>query len=407
MLIIEGEFIVVSILLGGGKFMNELRDLRVVAKQSYIHSKIPITVCLDTGESIYETNEEDMENTYDQDEINSSYIDKKELKKNEKGKIRIWNDEEHRIFASFYTIIDNKKVNVTMGPEELFASDEHRHNELSDVVVEMRIKILKSWIAFLYNLSNPTTNHIFLDETTVSTQSEDKIAKKKTDLILSGSENKSLIITYIIKFLTQSDVQNMLKFVDKYYNSLRFELSEDPIQKIKYNVVVLITRISNELLKTSLIDNLTIYSMGEMFISGIDKMENDDEIFQSLKACLLKYVDVIKDKKVYSSHVQQILQIINRNIYDDISVLEICNTLYLDPSYLSTLFKKEFGISMKEHIQNKRIEETQLLLKYTDVTISEIAKLLNFCTVGYFTKVFKKHVGSTPKEYRIKNKVVM
>jgi AraC-like DNA-binding protein len=67
---------------------------------------------------------------------------------------------------------------------------------------------------------------------------------------------------------------------------------------------------------------------------------------------------------------------------------------------LSFLFKKEVGITVSEYIQQTKIDEVKKLLAYSKTPISEICSLLNFNDQSYFTKVFKKVVGITPKQYR-------
>ncbi|MBE0651418.1 MAG: AraC family transcriptional regulator [Bacteroidales bacterium] len=74
--------------------------------------------------------------------------------------------------------------------------------------------------------------------------------------------------------------------------------------------------------------------------------------------------------------------------------------LNLTPNYLSDLLKKETGKNAREHIQYFLIEEAKNKLLISNETISQIAFALGFEYPQHFSKVFKKHTGYTPVEYR-------
>nr|WP_083442866.1 AraC family transcriptional regulator [Paenibacillus sp. IHB B 3415] len=78
----------------------------------------------------------------------------------------------------------------------------------------------------------------------------------------------------------------------------------------------------------------------------------------------------------------------------------IARTVGLSPKYLSALFKKEVGLTVSEYIQQMKSDEAKKLLAYSKTPISEICTLLSFNDQSYFTKVFKKVTGVTPKFYR-------
>ena len=77
--------------------------------------------------------------------------------------------------------------------------------------------------------------------------------------------------------------------------------------------------------------------------------------------------------------------------------------LYLSPNYFGDLVKKETGNTAQEYIQNKLIEVAKYKVHDSDKSISEIAYELGFKYPQHFTRTFKQHVGSTPKEYRSLN----
>ncbi len=81
----------------------------------------------------------------------------------------------------------------------------------------------------------------------------------------------------------------------------------------------------------------------------------------------------------------------------------LANHVHLNPTYLSELFARETGTSISQFITDKRMEAAENMLKYSEYSFSEIAQILAYRSQSHFTKVFKKHSGMTPGEYRRKH----
>ena len=74
--------------------------------------------------------------------------------------------------------------------------------------------------------------------------------------------------------------------------------------------------------------------------------------------------------------------------------------------YLSHAFKREYGISPINDMISLRIRESKYLLAETDLSMSQIAQLLGFSSLSYFSQVFRKTQGLSPMEYRHNTKRV-
>ena len=73
---------------------------------------------------------------------------------------------------------------------------------------------------------------------------------------------------------------------------------------------------------------------------------------------------------------------------------------HMNKFYLSHAFKREFGISPINYMISKRIEESKYLLAETDLSMTQIAQLLGFSSLSYFSQVFRRTQSVTPMEYR-------
>ena len=73
---------------------------------------------------------------------------------------------------------------------------------------------------------------------------------------------------------------------------------------------------------------------------------------------------------------------------------------HMNKYYLSHAFKREYGVSPINYMISRRIEESKYLLAETDLSLSQIAQLLGFSSLSYFSQVFHRTQSVSPKEYR-------
>lgn len=123
------------------------------------------------------------------------------------------------------------------------------------------------------------------------------------------------------------------------------------------------------------------------------------KLFQTMvhKYCLLVRNHSMKQ---YSQLVQHVILRIETDLTADLSLAAHAAFLNVNSSYLSTLFRRETGITLTEYVNRQRVEHSLFLLNATDMQIQNIAQLCGIPDVNYFTKTFKRIIGKTPKEYR-------
>ena len=72
-------------------------------------------------------------------------------------------------------------------------------------------------------------------------------------------------------------------------------------------------------------------------------------------------------------------------------------------SYLSNLFKRETGITLTNFINQQKIRLAAQYLKESQLSIAQVSERVGIQDVNYFTRVFKKHMGVTPSDFRKNN----
>lgn len=103
-------------------------------------------------------------------------------------------------------------------------------------------------------------------------------------------------------------------------------------------------------------------------------------------------------------YVNTVIMLIQNNYGEDIRVDAIANSLHLNRSYLSSLFKKNTGLSIKQYLLQYRIESAKRLLLETERTITEISFQCGFQDPLYFSRMFKNHTCQSPSDCRYQKK---
>lgn len=99
-------------------------------------------------------------------------------------------------------------------------------------------------------------------------------------------------------------------------------------------------------------------------------------------------------------YVHSFVQMVNKGYTSQRNVQEYADKLFITTNYLNKIVRQTLGVSSKQYIQNKVIQESKRLLIYTTLSVAEIASKLHFETASYFIRFFRKHTGYTPRDYR-------
>ena len=101
-----------------------------------------------------------------------------------------------------------------------------------------------------------------------------------------------------------------------------------------------------------------------------------------------------------SQQLEKIQYYISEHITEEIRRDALAEYVGFTPEYLSSFFKKETGTNLNTYVNNEKIHFAKRLLLQTDLPVSVIAQNLGFETSSYFTSLFRKTTGMTPREYR-------
>lgn len=97
---------------------------------------------------------------------------------------------------------------------------------------------------------------------------------------------------------------------------------------------------------------------------------------------------------------------IDLHFKEPLTLEQLAEESHMNKYYLSHSFKREYGTSPINYMISRRIEESKYLLAETDLSMTQIAQLLGFSSLSYFSQVFRRTQSVSPLEYRQSTKTI-
>lgn len=215
---------------------------------------------------------------------------------------------------------------------------------------------------------------------------------------LSGVDFRLTAPALLYGFLRQGTAEDVPSFVDEYLNKMPGALSSDAF--------------CHYLMLNARFSVLSFVSAGglpqEPLLERLDRLELpggrvSPEALRAYLTGALSAAITLKDETMDHRHgpLRQAMDFIDRH-YDEsgLSLTRTARHAQLSPNYLSALFRQELGCTFTDFVTKKRMEEARRLLRSTDKRIGEIARAVGYQDPRYFSTLFKKTQGCTPRELR-------
>ena len=106
------------------------------------------------------------------------------------------------------------------------------------------------------------------------------------------------------------------------------------------------------------------------------------------------------NNQVVHREVEHIKQYIYNNYKEEIGVEQLAEMVYMAPSYLSCVFKKETGQNLSKFIKSVRMEKAKDLLENSHMKIVNISAEVGYPNTSYFCQSFREYFGVSPQKFR-------
>ncbi len=145
---------------------------------------------------------------------------------------------------------------------------------------------------------------------------------------------------------------------------------------------------------------LSGYSAPSMLIDAISDAETAKQSIAAILERVIDFRDTVTGTRSANA-VRKAKDYIQRYFRrPDLTLISVAKEVYISPNHLSTMFSRETGETFINYITKLRLEQAKVLLRTTDMRTADIAYEVGYNDTHYFSYVFKKNTGLTPKGYR-------
>ena len=173
------------------------------------------------------------------------------------------------------------------------------------------------------------------------------------------------------------------------------------LNRIRPRVIELIVVLSRASIDAGA-DSREIFLYNDVYMQQINKFSDIEELSVWITGVMHRFIQHSFDfaQIKHSDVVFKAMEYIRQNYDRKLSLDDIAQHVYLSRSYLSSLFREEAGQTLFSYINQVRVEKSKLFLMDPSISLAEAAALCGFEDQSYFTKVFRKMTGLSPKQYR-------
>lgn len=199
----------------------------------------------------------------------------------------------------------------------------------------------------------------------------------------------------------KSDLYNALKNKDLTNIQLILEsISHDVSHTLSFSLYYQIL-IQIWVLLDSFKSDYSLVPRDETLYEVITGYDSVNEVFLALSRLFIDAMDDALLVPIQSDniHIVNAINYVYQNIGGDTSLNHVAKNIHLSPAYLSYLFRKEAGVTYVEHVNKIRIRFAAKLLRES-IKIGEAAKEAGFENSKYFSQLFKRIMGKSPREYQ-------
>lgn len=134
---------------------------------------------------------------------------------------------------------------------------------------------------------------------------------------------------------------------------------------------------------------------------GIQESKTFLDMVQIVDKACFSFIQLNEMEGEMTSPIRQAISYLENHCADKISLTDVADQVSFSPEHFSRLFSKETGINFVTYLNNLRMKKAVSLLESTNMKVYEIAEMVGFSSLSYFSTAFKKKFGLNPYEYQV------
>jgi AraC-like DNA-binding protein len=227
--------------------------------------------------------------------------------------------------------------------------------------------------------------------------------ENRSDLRMHTPYSHELAVLNCVKEGNVAKLESVFKALPgtKYGN-----MSSNPLRQLFYGCIAATTLVTRYAIEGGL-DEETAFTLSDVYIRQMESCKTLYELNRLNEKMAVDFTQQVarvrsSRQPSYTEPVSRCVDYIRLHIQEKISLDHLARLTNLTPKYLSRLFRGETGQTLSSFIESSRIDEAKSLLVYSRYSYSRISEYLSFSSHSYFISVFKRRVGMTPREFRLR-----
>ncbi len=206
----------------------------------------------------------------------------------------------------------------------------------------------------------------------------------------------------IMQGIEEGNIEEVTKLVNLSYEQVNVPARSkyNPLRDIK-NLTITLNSVST---RASIRGGLNVHlahSISTKYAVAIENQETVEGVLSLTPKLVKEYCKSVNDYslKKYSPLIKKTLITIRKNISSSVSLSDIAAQLNTSKEHLCRSFKQEIGENLTNYIHKIKIQESLDLIKSKKYSVSEVAFMFGYSSSSYYSSVFKKVIGVSPKKY--------
>lgn len=180
-------------------------------------------------------------------------------------------------------------------------------------------------------------------------------------------------------------------------------LAVDELRNKKNLIICYFSILTWEVIRRSCLNSEMAYSISDAGIQMIETAKTETEALQIAAAAAISFCRHIQaQSEAYHPLSVKAKEYIFKHFHEKIQISEMAKQLGVSITYLGQVFKKTEGLTISDYIAREKTERAKNLLRFSDYDLKMISHYLGFSSQSHFGEVFKKWVGMSPNEFRLK-----
>ncbi len=172
-------------------------------------------------------------------------------------------------------------------------------------------------------------------------------------------------------------------------------------QKMRQQLLEINASLCMKLLDTA-VHPVYVLRQQQLFSVKIQETDTEKELLHLPLEMARKYAILVRNYAYdrYSYLIRNVVNYIEQHLSEELTLAILAEEFGKNPSYLSNAFRKEVGDTLTVYISKQRIQMSLRYFNTTSLSVAEVAVAVGIPDFGYFSKQFKKYVGTSPREYK-------